>query len=310
MTSPIRWQQGDPYIYLYVNERWYRYSSASSPVGQGAMGIVYLGFDCETNEKVAIKMLRQEFWHDQLVRNRSRLEASITINHPNVIRMLGYCEDPSLTGPLYVLSEYVCGVTFKEHVEHLSYFEADRDLKFKKIVSEFLPVLDAVETLHSLGVIHRDIKPSNLMFQDGHILKLMDLGIAKADYFFDAHLKGFIGSRPYAAPEQIVDADTEAQIDIRVDIHALGVTLACLLVGHFPIVPSDNVPKPLDSIIRKATSYSPDDRYQHAYQMCSALSAYLSESHDKKKPSAVIVTVISVVALLAVLVAVIVIMNL
>ena len=189
--SSIRWQPNDPNIYLYVEGRWYRYLSTSAPVGEGAMGIVYLGFDCMTNEKVAIKMLRQEFWHDQQIRNRLRLEASISISHPNIIRMLGYCEDSSMTGPLYVLSEYIYGVTFKEHVEQLSNFELNREDQFNKIVTEFLPAMDAVDHLHSLGVIHRDIKPANLMFQDGNTLKLMDLGIAKADYFFTINLNFF-----------------------------------------------------------------------------------------------------------------------
>ena len=299
--SSIRWQPNDPNIYLYVEGRWYRYLSTSAPVGEGAMGIVYLGFDCMTNEKVAIKMLRQEFWHDQQIRNRLRLEASISISHPNIIRMLGYCEDSSMTGPLYVLSEYIYGVTFKAHVEQLSNVELNREDQFNKIVTEFLPAMDAVDHLHSLGVIHRDIKPANLMFQDGNTLKLMDLGIAKADYFFDAHLKGFIGSKPFAAPEQIVDDNTEAKIDHRVDIYALGVTLSYLLVGHFPISASDKVPRALVQIIDKATSEIPEERYEYAFQMRNSLSEYLMKSGKEKRVSHLAIIIILFIAILAII---------
>lgn len=309
MTSSIRWQQNDPNIYLHVGGRWYRYLYTSAPIGEGAMGIVYLGFDCETNVKVAIKMLRQEFWCDQQIRDRLKLEASITINHPNIIRMIGYCEDLSGTGPLYVLSEYVCGVTFKDHIEQLSNFESNRFVKFRKIASEFLPVMDAVEYLHSLGIIHRDIKPANLMFQDGHMLKLMDLGIAKADYFFDAHLKGFIGTKPFAAPEQIVDDSIEANIDHRVDVYALGVTLSYLLVGHFPITATDKVPRALESIINKATARSPEARYQHAHEMRNAICEYLSEKRDGKTLPLVTIIFILVIVLLVLLVSIMVISN-
>ena len=309
MTSSIRWQQNDPNVYLFVDGRWYRYLYTSAPIGEGAMGVVYLGFDCATNEKVAIKMLRQEFWSNQQIRNRLRLEASITINHPNVIRMIGYCEESSGSGPLYVLSEYVCGVTFKEHVGQLSYVESANESKYRKIVSEFLPVMDAVEYLHSLGIIHRDIKPANLMFQDGHLLKLMDLGIAKADYFFDAHLKGFIGTMPFAAPEQIVDDSTEANIDHRADIYALGVTLSFLLVGHYPINASDKVSRTLENIIKKATARDVNQRYQHAYEMRDSLLSYLSEKQTKRAFPKAIIVLISIIALLIALLSTIVILN-
>ena len=310
--SSIRLQQNDPNIYLYVGARWYRYLPTSIPVGEGAMGVVYLGFDCTTNAKVAVKMLRKEFWHDQQIRNRFRLEASIALSHPNIIRMLGYCEDLSGSGPLYVLSEYVCGVTFSEHIKQLSLVETSRTIRFSKIISEFMPVMDAVEHLHSLGVIHRDIKPANLMFQDGYLLKLMDLGIAKTDYFFDAHLKGFIGTKPFAAPEQVVDDNTEAKIDHRSDIYALGVTLSYLLVGHFPIDNSDKIPHQIENIIKKATFHSPDGRYQNAFEMRNALSAYLSNNQNMKKraKSSAIAITVCVIVVLVILSAIIVTLNL
>ena len=281
--SSIRWQHNDPNIYLYVNSRWYRYDATSYPVGEGAMGIVYLGFDCATNDKVAVKMLRREYWNDIQIRNRLKLEASIVLNHPHIIRMIGYCEDSSGDGPLYVLSEYICGVTFKEHVlQQLTYLNTSTEERFNKIVSEFIPVLGAVGHLHSYGVIHRDIKPMNLMFQDGYMLKLMDLGIAKADYFFDAHLKGFIGSRPFAAPEQIVADDVEAIIDKRADIYALGVTLSYLLADHFPLQKTDKVPAALADIIATATEKDPDFRYQSTDEMQDALDIYLADYASKR----------------------------
>lgn len=209
------------------------------------------------------------------------------MNHPHIINMIGYCEDDSGQGPLFVLSEYVCGVTFKEHVlQQICYLGIKPIEKYNKIVSEFLPILSAVKYMHSYGVIHRDIKPMNIMFQDGYHLKLMDLGIAKADYFFDAHLKGFIGSKPFAAPEQVVPDDVEAKVDRRSDIYSLGVTLSYLLVDHYPPQKEDKLPKKLNDIILKATSINPDDRYQYAENMAHDIEFYLG---DTGRPSSSIV---------------------
>lgn len=285
--SAVRWHNDNPNVYLYVNSRWYRFDRTSQPVGEGAMGVVYLGFDCETNQKVAVKMLKQELWGIQSIRDRLKLEASIQMNHPHIINMIGYCEDDSHQGPLFVLSEYVCGVTFKEHVQQqIGYLDVKPIDKYNKIVSEFLPILSAVKYLHSYGVIHRDIKPLNIMFQDGYHLKLMDLGIAKADYFFDAHLKGFIGSKPFAAPEQVVADDVEAKVDRRSDIYSLGVTLSYLLVEHYPPQIQDKLPAKLYDIILKATSIKPEDRYQYADDMARDIELYLENT---SRPSSSIV---------------------
>ena len=148
--SSIRWKEGDTNVYLRTNTQWYRYDSSQPPIGEGGMGIVYLGFNCETNEKVAIKMLRQEFWYNQDFRNRLKLEASIRMNHPNIIKMIGFAEYESGQGPLYILSEYVYGVTFMEHLQHLTGWQEND--KYLKILYEFCPLLDAVSHMHSLGI--------------------------------------------------------------------------------------------------------------------------------------------------------------
>ena len=298
--SSIRWNKNDPHIYLQVNTRWYRYDCSLPPVGSGAMGLVYLGFDCATNEKVAVKMLRQEYWNDAHIRKRLKLEASIQACHPNIVRMIGFCEDQSCRGPLYVLSEYVCGVTFSEHMQQLSYW--NKEDKYDKIVGEFLPVLDAVGCLHSHGIIHRDIKPSNIMFQDGYLLKLMDLGIAKAGHFFDAHQKGFIGTQPFAAPEQCVDDNVEAKIDERSDIYSIGVTLSYLLADHFPLVRTDKVPLKVMNIIHKATEPDPALRYNNTDEMRTALEDYIGSGGAGKNVLLKYLPVISVLIVLAILI--------
>lgn len=293
--------QGDVNLYLEVGGVWYRYDTTAAPLGEGAMGIVYLGFRCEDNAPVAIKTIRPEWQGNPLIRCRFKLEASIVIDHPNVVRMIGYCEEYPGYGRLYVLSEYISGVTFEEHVRtQLSAMPADE--RDKKIVEDFIPIVEATGYLHSRGIIHRDIKPDNLMFQDGYLPKLMDLGIAKADSFFDAHLTGTMGTIPFAAPEQIVPENVEAQVDSRSDIYSLGVTLQHLITGDFPSDMSGHS-EMLSSIIAQAVATDPADRFQDALSMKDALESYLSDGKpvEKKRGSAVYVAIVVGVLIAALL---------
>lgn len=298
--SSVRWSSGDSNVYLNVNSHWFRYDTSLPPVGEGAMGLVYVGFDCVTNRKVAVKVLRQEFWADQQIRKRLKLEASLQFVHPHLVHMIGFCEDDPQNGPLFVLSEYVTGVTFRDHVDQLiGWSDKERN---KKIVREFLPLFDAIGFLHANGIVHRDIKPANIMFQDGCHLKLMDLGVSKANHFFDAHLKGFIGTKPFAAPEQQVDDDIEADIDERTDIYAAGVTLSYLLVDHYPLRKNDDVSFRLRRIISKSTAGDPDQRYQSADAMRFALEDYLERKVPLEKYIPQLICGVLIFALMAFLI--------
>jgi serine/threonine protein kinase len=188
----------------------------------------------------------------------------------------------------------------KEHMHQLT--DWNQEDKYDKTVREFLPVLDAVGCLHTSGIIHRDIKPSNIMFQDGCVLKLMDLGIAKSKKFFDAHMKGFIGTVPFAAPEQHVDDNSEADIDERADVYAIGVTLAYLLVDHFPLTQSDKMPVKLKNIIRKATEHDADYRYPTTNEMKYALEDYVNSRECGNKSNLMYLLGIPLLILLAILI--------
>lgn len=287
-----------PHVTLYCKNEGYRFSPALPPIGSGGMGIVFLGYRLSDSKKVAIKLLRPEFQSNPTLRQRARLEASIQISHPNLVRMLGYSESNPGSGPLYILSEFVDGVSFKQHIDTQLSGLSVRE-RAKKIVEEFLPVLDAVSCLHARGIIHRDIKPDNLLFQDGCQVKLMDLGVAKADYFFDAHLKGTIGTQPFCAPEQVVNPQVEASTDFRSDIYSLGVTLSYLIGDSFP--PDKNViPEDLAQIISTATTPLPVDRYQRVEDFGNDLKAWLLSGSGNKPslPSWVIVLIAAGVLLI------------
>lgn len=75
--------------------------------------------------------------------------------------------------------------------------------KVEKICNVIYPVLDALDYVHSRGVVHRDIKPSNIMIENESNIRLMDLGIARMNGGNKFSAFGFIGTPQYSAPEQI-----------------------------------------------------------------------------------------------------------
>ena len=77
---PVRVFEDDPNVYLSVYNmgwHWYYYNPDTAPLGEGAMGKVYLGYEYETNQKVAIKQLFDKYANSKAVRERASLEAAL-----------------------------------------------------------------------------------------------------------------------------------------------------------------------------------------------------------------------------------------
>jgi serine/threonine-protein kinase len=288
IPSVYQWPD-DPYIYLSVMGKWYCYDPNQEPIGDGAMGIVYLGYRCEDKAKMAIKRVKDSFSSNHMIRERAKQEASLAFRHQNLVEMIGYCEYAPDYGPIFLISKFVSGITIDKYIaDNLK--GPDR---VEKICFAMGQVLDALEYIHSRGVIHRDIKPSNIMIEEGSNVRLMDLGIARMNGGNKFSAYGFIGTPQYAAPEQILREKTgNVQINAATDIYALGVTFYELLSGKNPyecesevdtltrqlkepLPYSDAIPKRLMAVLRKATEKEQSKRYQTAAEFKNAINESL-----------------------------------
>jgi serine/threonine protein kinase len=154
---------------------------------------------------------------------------------------------------LIVLEEYVPGETLEQVLRR-------EKLSGKAAVGYLLELCDAVDILHSRGIIHRDIKPSNIILSpDG--LKLIDFSIARLMREGRKSDTVPLGSVGYAAPEQF----GISQSGPATDIYAIGVLFNELLTGRHPT--EGVAPGRAGKIISRCLQIEKQKRYKSVAQL-------------------------------------------
>src|SRR3989475_1141110 len=151
-----------------------------------------------------------------------------------------------------------------------------------------IEVLQGLSYAHERGVIHRDVKPSNVRIASDGSVKIMDFGIARLQSADVTGSGAIVGTPTYMAPEQI----TNGAITPATDVFAVGCLLYELLGYHKPVeaetvhgvlyhvlttdpkplrTMAPSIPAALERAVGKALNKVPEDRYETARQMQSAL---------------------------------------
>jgi serine/threonine-protein kinase len=197
-------------------------------LGEGAMAVVYAGFDPGIEREVAIKCLHQEVAADPGYRRRFLAEARAAghLTHPHIVTIFdaGEADD----GRAYIAMERLAGETLASRV-------ARKGFPPLPVIIELAGELAAaLDYAHAHGVVHHDIKPENIMLADGwQHAKINDFGIAECRASRDdpSAPRTEIGGTPaYMAPEHLRGEPTDA----RSDLFSLGVVLYWLVVGKLP----------------------------------------------------------------------------
>ena len=197
-------------------------------VAQGGMGEVYRGFNIQTGDPVAIKMIRPEFSNDPEIYELFRREASIlhSFTHDAIVRYFVFSVDPQLQRA-YLAMEFVEGPSLKKRLGLGPLPLADVRILQKRVAS-------ALEVAHQHGVVHRDISPDNVIMPDGDVrsAKIIDFGIARARRAGEQTILGggFAGKLNYASPEQLGLAGGD--VTPKSDIYGFGLVLAEALLGR------------------------------------------------------------------------------
>lgn len=256
-------------------------------LGQGGMATVYKAYEPALSRYVAIKVLPQFFAHDPNFMRRFQREAkaSARLSHPNIVSIHSFDEQDGIT---YIAMQFVDGGTLKQ----------SRGLVYesKEAIRLALPILRALAYAHEQGIVHRDIKPSNVLMANGDWPVLADFGLAQmAEVSMRLTGTGVgVGTPAYMSPEQ----GQGVNVDHRTDIYSMGIMLYEMLTGDVPFrtdtpmaivikhitapIPpprtiNPRIPEALELIVLKATAKAPDDRYQSADEMATALEEVLTQ---------------------------------
>ena len=228
-------------------------------IGRGGMGVVYRGEQISLKRQVAIKTLSLRVAHDEEYLRRIENEAKVMakFTHPNIVYIHERLQHDET---VYLIMEYVPGITVSDHLKREGPFEIDEAARI------IIRVAVALEHAHDKGIIHRDIKPSNIMIRNDDVVKVTDFGIAKSVDAADITRAGWTpGTLDFMSPEQ---ARAVRDIDGRTDIYSLGVVFFKMLTGNLPPHPlPDRLPirySSYEKIIRRCLAFDRSERYQCA----------------------------------------------
>jgi serine/threonine protein kinase len=252
-------------------------------VASGGMGTVWRGRDEVLGRPVAIKVLHERLAGDPDLLGRFRLEAvaAARLSHPNVVRVFDTGIDD---GVCFIVMELFEGTTLEDRLRD------DGPLPPAEATRVLSGMLQGLAHAHREGVIHRDVKPGNVLLDRDGLVKMTDFGIAKAAFApSDLTTTGdLLGTARYLAPEQVAGGS----VDHRADLYASGIVLYECLTGRTPFEAETHIatatmrladtprppgalrpgiPRRLEALTMRALAREPEDRFQSADEMNSAL---------------------------------------
>jgi serine/threonine protein kinase len=257
-------------------------------IGVGGMGRVFRAEDLKLGRKAAVKAVSiKSLDEDTLQRFERESRVMGKLNHPGIVTLYGVGRSRGIP---WLAMRHLEGTSLtavlKEHPHGLP---PDRALNIVR------QLCDALGYIHQRSLLHRDLKPSNIHVGSDDRTTLLDLGLARGRKSSLTRTGVVWGTPEYMAPEQI---SGERELDGRSDLYALAVVLYRMLSGGLPFTKEEDVevmqqhlsaPRPdisrergdlpasLGVALQKGMAIHPEDRFQTAAEMLTALEHALAD---------------------------------
>ena len=279
----------------------------TAQIGAGGMGEVYKGRDTRLDRTVAIKVLPEALAATRSSASASTARRAPSRGSP--IRTSARCTTSASRQPAPRFSSWSCSKGKRSRRRCARASAKGSGLPLDEALRIAIQMADALAAAHRQGIVHRDLKPGNIFLARSSgasappIAKLLDFGLARTAPALTVNSATMMPTTPpqamtaqgtilgtfqYMAPEQVEGGEADA----RTDIFAFGSVLYEMLTGKKafegktqtslvaailerdppPLTTVQPLAPPLvDSIVRKCLAKNPDDRWQTASDLGSAL---------------------------------------
>ncbi len=238
-------------------------------IGQGAFGKVYQAFQQSTQQVVAVKFLKKQFWnHPRAVSSLlNEVSQASSLSHPHIVSIFGGGRSPH--GAPFLVMEWIDGSSLQT-IRNNQVFAASDCLRIGSDIA------DALAAAHAIDVVHGDVTPSNVLLSTDGIPILTDFGFSRS---LSQQQQLPLGGTPgYLSPEQVSDAF--GPISERTDVYGWGGLMHTLITGSPPWTGID-LP---EILARTLSSHNPPPLTPPIGNFPSAL-LHLIESCLRKEPS-------------------------
>ena len=267
-------------------------------VGEGAMGLVFRGWDPSLKRPVALKTLRLNRLpgaRERRVMVSRLLEEAVTVarfSHPNIVAVYDVAEGDEAA---FMAMEYIDGISLADYLEEHAVLEPESAIALGCAIAKGLAAA------HEHQVVHHDVKPGNVLLGRNGSVKVTDFGVAQLITVLAREREKVFGTPGYLPPEALLNEG----YDKTGDLFGLGVILYQAVTGEpairgrnihqimlntvrTPVIPPrelvPTVPAALEDLIMDLLAKDPQLRPESADEVVRRLVEVLGEEPPWSPP--------------------------